>query len=94
MTQAEDNKKIDIFKWAITIIVTLILGLSSMNAIMLNNIRTVQSVQASELVRIKAVQDINSANILLLNNRVSAIEAEKISEVKQWCLDTFVQKIK
>ena len=91
MTTTND-KKIDIFKWAITIIVTLILGLSSMNAVMLNNIRITQSAQAGELIRLKQVQDINSANILSLNNRVGAIEADKLSELKQWCLDTFIQK--
>jgi hypothetical protein len=89
---AETNGRIDIFKWAITIIVTLVLGLSTMNAVLLTNIRNTQSVQASELVRLKAIQDVNTASILLLSNRVTTIELNRIDEIKTWVELNFQKK--
>lgn len=92
MNTTNNEKKIDIFKWAITILITLVLGLTSMNAVLLTNIRNTQNSQAVELARMKAIQDINTGNISLLANRVNTLELDKIDAVKTWVMDNFVQK--
>lgn len=92
MTQAEDKNKIDYFKWVITIMVTIVLGVTVMNANILTSIRATQAQQQADIARITAIQAINTEAISKLNQRVSNIESDKIAEVKQWALETFVQK--
>ena len=92
MNTTTSEKKIDYFKWAISIMVTIIMGLSVMSANLLVGIRTTQATQQAEISRITAIQNINTEAIASLTKRVGIIEADKISEVKQWVMDNFVQK--
>ena len=92
MATENNNKHFDLFKWIITILVTLGLGLTSMNAVLLTNIKNTQNAQAVELARIKAIQDVNTANISLLANRVNTLELDKIDAIKTWVEQNFTRK--
>jgi hypothetical protein len=63
-----------------------------MNAVLLTNIRNTQNSQAVELARMKAIQDINTANISLLANRVNTLELDKIDAIKTWVEQNFTRK--
>jgi hypothetical protein len=58
----------------------------------LTNIRNTQNAQAVELARMKAIQDVNTANISLLANRVNTLELDKIDAVKTWVEQNFTRK--
>ena len=93
MTEKEDKKQIDWLKFLNTFMVAMVLGFSVMCFTGIETVRTQQSEQGKELVRIKTIQDANTLSIATLNARVSAIEMNQTESIKNWVMANFVMKI-
>ena len=93
-TEKAKADKPSIFQYINTVILTLLGIISMMTFTTLREVKAKQVETAVELVRIKTIQDNSTLSISNLNARVSAIEINRLDEIKQWTEDNFIRKIK
>ncbi len=88
----EDSKKISFLQYLNTVILTVIGALALMIFITVNNVRNQQSLFSTELVRIKTIQDINTAAIKSLDTRVTTLELNYLEYMKTWVDQNYIRK--
>jgi hypothetical protein len=91
MTDAAE-KRSNFFQVVISIILTVIAILATFISISVAEIRNEQVNTATELMRIKTVQDVNTANIGTLNTRLSVLEHDYMTYIQEWVEANYVRK--
>lgn len=86
------DKKINFFQYINTVILTIIGIVAIMIFISNTNIRKSQQETSIELIRMKTIQDINTANIMSVDKRVTALEINSVDYIKTWIEDNFIRK--
>ena len=81
-----------VLQYANSALLTLICAFSIFIYTHVTDIKKLQEEQGKELIRIKTIQDINSANIGTLNVRVTAVELNTINIIKTWTEENYVRK--
>jgi len=81
-----------LFQYLNTSLLTLICAFSMIIFITINNVKKAQQTQATELVRLKTVQDMNVSNVAALNLRVITIETNSLDVIKTWVDANFIRK--
>jgi hypothetical protein len=86
------DKRVTMLQYINTGILSLILGLASMIAVQLTSVKNNQATQQTEITRIKTIQDINTANISILDTRVKVLELNYTGIIKEWVDENYVRK--
>jgi len=92
LMKEESDKRVRFLQYINTGLLTLILGMASMIAVQLTKVNDAQSSMQAELLRIKTVQDINTVNISVLDNRVKVLELNYTADLKNWVDQNYVRK--
>jgi hypothetical protein len=92
LMKEESDKRVRFLQYINTALLSLILGMASMIAIQMSNVNKSQSSMQAEILRIKTIQDINTTNITVLDNRVKILELNWTSELKNWVEENYVRK--
>ena len=92
LMKEESDKRVRLLQYINTFILTAILGMSTMAAVQLTSVKEIQSSLQAEVLRIKTVQDINTVNIGILDNRVKVLEISSMSDIKNWVEQNYVRK--
>jgi hypothetical protein len=87
---ATDNAKV--FQYLNTVLLTIICGFSMIIFLTVNNVKKEQQIQATELVRLKTIQDLNVSNVAALNLRVTTLETNSFDVIKTWVDANYVRK--
>jgi hypothetical protein len=92
MTQQQIDKRVMWLQYLNTGLLTIILGISSMAAVILTNVKNTQSDSKVELARLKANQDYNS-NILSNHEiRINELELFNATQLKEWVDANYIRK--
>ena len=86
------DRKINLFQYINTIILTLISTFAILIYISNKDIKKNQETTAIELVRMKTIQDINTNSIAQIDKRLSTLEANYLDYIKTWVDDNFLRK--
>lgn len=92
LMKEESDKRVRFLQYINTGLLSLILGMASMIAVQMTRVTNTQSIMQAELLRIKTVQDINTNNITVLDNRVKILELNWTTELKDWVDENYVRK--
>lgn len=92
MTVADDEKKIDFLKFFNTALISIIAIVAILIFSKVTSIETLQSDQGKELVRLKAVQDINVSNVDKIGARVISLEYDRNTQIQSWVDDNYLRK--
>ena len=92
LMKEESDKRLRLLQYINTFILTAILGISAMAAVQLTQVKDKQTIYATELIRLKTIQDINTANIGILDSRVKVLEINSMSDIKNWVDENFVRR--
>jgi hypothetical protein len=88
-----EKLQIDWLKYINTLIITLIFGFTVMCFTSINSVKSVQSEQGKELVRLATIQSANVLAIVTLTTRVATIELNQTESIKNWVMANFVIKL-
>lgn len=88
----EQTDKIKWLQYVNTFILAAVLGLVSINFSTLNTVKNDNIESQKELLRIKTVQDYNTANIKELQAKVNAIETYQQEIIKSWVDQNYIRK--
>ena len=102
MTQTQEEKlektnlekRASFLQYLNTFLLSLILGVCIMVANIVSKVNSTQTIHATEIARLTAIQNTNTANIAILTTKIQAIESDKIAALKEWTLANFVMKNK
>ena len=86
------DKKITVFQYVNTVILTCIGIFAIMIYFGNKDIKTNQTDTAKELIRMKTIQDINTANIGQIDKRLSTLETNYLDYIKTWVDENFQRK--
>jgi ABC-type Fe3+-citrate transport system substrate-binding protein len=86
------DKRLDWLKYLNTLLLTFISVVLIQLSVSVNQVKKEQIAQGTELVRMKTVQDINTASISSIDKRVSALELNYLDYIKTWVSDNFQRK--
>jgi hypothetical protein len=86
------DKRTQMLQYLNTFILTCILGFAVMIFTTLNTVKKDNVEAQKELLRIKTIQDYNSAAIVKLDQRVDALEIMRDQEIKDWVDKNYVRR--
>lgn len=92
LMKEESDKRVRLLQYINTFILTAILGMSTMAAVQLTQVKDTQSELQAEVLRIKTIQDINTTNISILDSRVKILEINATADLKNWVDLNYVRK--
>ena len=92
MIQEEVDKRVHFLQYVNTTILTLIFGVAIMIFTTVTNVKNTQQGAGQELVRLKAVQDINITNVDKLSSRVNMLETNYVESLKNWIDANYIRK--
>ena len=88
----KNDKRVQLLQYINTGILTLILGVSIMVAGIVNDVKQSQVTQDSRIVKVETVQNINTTNITVLDDRVRSLEDKYATDIKEWVEANYVRK--
>jgi hypothetical protein len=86
------EKKITVFQYINTVILTVIGIFAMMIYISNKDIKRNQNETGLELIRMKTIQDINTNNIGMIDKRLNTLETNYLDYIKTWVDDNFIRK--
>jgi hypothetical protein len=86
------EKRVAFLQYINTFLLTLTLGVAVMIANIVINVKKDQATVATELVRLKTVQDVNTGSITRLDNRVILLESQYDENLRNWVENYFLRK--
>jgi len=87
-----NEKRISFIQYMNTIILTVIGVFALMIYLTIAKVKDNQSISSTELVRIKTIQDINTAEIKNINVRVTTLENNNLDYIKTWTDLNYMRK--
>ena len=86
------DKKINLFQYINTVILTLITTFAMLIYISNKDIKKNQEAVAIELIRMKTIQDINTNTIAQIDKRLSTLETNYLDYLKTWVDENFTRR--
>ena len=91
MTEKVESR-VSFMQYFNTVLITLVLAMSGFIFTKVELIEQRQNEAAQELVRLKAVQDINVKNVSSLGERVYSLEMDNTEKLKKWIDENYKRK--
>lgn len=92
LLKEESDKRVKFLQYVNTGLLSLILGIAAMISVQMRHVNETQTIMTAEILRIKTVQDINTANISILDTRVKTLELGFTQDLKNWVDLNYVRK--
>jgi Sec-independent protein translocase protein TatA len=86
------DNRVNMLQYINTFILSVIAVIAVLIFTTTSKVRDAQTSAASELIRMKTVQDINVANIDQVDKRLTAVEQNQLEYIKTWVEDNFLRK--
>jgi hypothetical protein len=99
MAPEQADKRVNILQYINTGILTLTLSLAGFMYANITSVKTLQLTMqrenvefSKEILRIKTIQDINTASISTLDKRINTLELNYLDYIKTWVDQNYVRK--